>query len=378
MIKPMHSSFDAYLTPQRETPGEAPIPASSARRDALASAEQRVAAVTARSHADGLRATVIVAAGLYFLALGGSLVSGVRAAILDGVPFCLLAAAFLCFYGDRFFPRGRTLVRILEAALIVVALGLSLACLSYVGEVSGLTLRDQQIIWVDRRLGFDWLGLMHTLDHWPRIMRVLNTAYASFTPQLLFTVLVLAVARRPRELDRFFIIFVGASLITEIASFLIPTLGPMLALADHVRFDNLPTIGRTTAHIVMALREGSMKTIDYKAVDGIISFPSLHAAVAVIVPYALRWNRPLFLSICALDSLMLISAIPSGNHYLADVLAGVAVAVLVIGFDRYVHETNAFKKPPPLQRPGLLPYPLASAQGPYSKAFTGPEPREPH
>jgi membrane-associated phospholipid phosphatase len=350
MIKPMHSSFDAYLTPQRETPGEAPIPASSARRDALASAEQRVAAVTARSHADGLRATVIVAAGLYFLALGGSLVSGVRAAILDGVPFCLLAAAFLCFYGDRFFPRGRTLVRILEAALIVVALGLSLACLSYVGEVSGLTLRDQQIIWVDRRLGFDWLGLMHTLDHWPRIMRVLNTAYASFTPQLLFTVLVLAI----------------------------PTLGPMLALADHVRFDNLPTIGRTTAHIVMALREGSMKTIDYKAVDGIISFPSLHAAVAVIVPYALRWNRPLFLSICALDSLMLISAIPSGNHYLADVLAGVAVAVLVIGFDRYVHETNAFKKPPPLQRPGLLPYPLASAQGPYSKAFTGPEPREPH
>jgi membrane-associated phospholipid phosphatase len=48
------------------------------------------------------------------------------------------------------------------------------------------------------------------------------------------------------------------------------------------------------------------------------------------VPYTLRWNRRLFWPVAVLDAVMLVSAVPSGNHYLADVIAGVGVAVLAI------------------------------------------------
>ena len=78
--------------------------------------------------------------------------------------------------------------------------------------------------------------------------------------------------------------------------------------------------------------------IDFSALDGIISFPSMHAAVAVIVPFALRWNKLLFFPVLLLDGLMLISAVPSGNHYLSDVLAGISVAAFAIPCGRRIHE----------------------------------------
>jgi len=143
---------------------------------------------------------------------------------------------------------------------------------------------------------------------------VLNGAYATFTPQVVAAALALIIAGKTRDLDRFFIIFACASISAEALSVLVPTLGPIWALADHARFTNLPTLGRTTAEIVLALRDRTLGTIDFEAVNGIISFPSMHAAVAIIVPYTLRWNRWLFWPITALDALMLGSAVPSGNH----------------------------------------------------------------
>jgi len=104
----------------------------------------------------------------------------------------------------------------------------------------------------------------------------------------------------------------------------------MSTIGGGAGFVHLPTLGRATGQIVLALRDGSLRTIDFHAIDGIISFPSLHAAVAVIVPYTMRWNRPLFWPILALDALMLISAVPIGNHYFADVFGAAAVAVLAI------------------------------------------------
>jgi len=110
----------------------------------------------------------------------------------------------------------------------------------------------------------------------------------------------------------------------------IPTVGPMSTAAANVEFAHLPTLGRTTADIVLKLRDGTLRAIDFAAVDGIISFPSLHAAVFIIVPFSLRWNRPLFCLTVALDPVMLVSAVPSGNHYLVDVIGGVSVSAFAI------------------------------------------------
>jgi len=158
-----------------------------------------------------LRATFILAGGSYLLALGGSMVSGISAPILDGVPLCLGPTAFFWAYCLIAFPRAVRTRLFIEAVFVVVALGLGLACLSYIGAAAALPLRDPQMIWVDRHLGFDWLAIMLSLDHRPLALDVLDGAYATFTFQLLATAFVLVLAKRRRELDRFFVTFVCAS-----------------------------------------------------------------------------------------------------------------------------------------------------------------------
>jgi membrane-associated phospholipid phosphatase len=252
------------------------------------------------------------------------------------VPLWAGAALVLGFYARVVFPRAVRLQCFVEAVFVSVVLGVSLACLSYVGAAADLPLRDADMISIDRHLGLDWLDVMDSLDHSWRLLGVLNGAYATFTAQLVGAALALVIAGKIRELERFFIIFACASISAEALSVLLPTLGPIWALADHGRFTNLPTLGRTTAEIVLALRDKTLGTIDFEAVNGIISFPSMHAAVAIIVPYALRWNRWIFWPIAALDAVMLASAVPSGNHYLADVIAGVTVGAMAIACGRVI------------------------------------------
>jgi|GEM_PF-2457464 len=290
------------------------------------------AAVVARPAACpvALRATFVLAVVTYLAALTGTTITGIRAPILDAVPLCLGPAAFFWTYCRLAFPRAIRMRLFIESVFLVIALGLALACLSYLGATIAFPLRDGQMIWVDRHLGFDWLPMMRSIDHRPLALDVLDGAYATFTFQLLVTAFVLVLAKRRRELDRFFVTFICASLLAEAASTIVPTVGPMSALAANADFIHLPTLGRATAEIVLRLREGVLREIHVDAVNGIISFPSLHAAVAVIVPFTLRWNKPLFSAVLVLDSVMLASAVPSGNHYFADVLGGVAVAAVAI------------------------------------------------
>src|SRR6266496_4264973 len=122
--------------------------------------QQAVRAPVARNHSDsaiaqraqkttliGLRAAVVVAGAAYVLGLGGSALLQVRASVLDGVPLCLGPAAFLCFYSRLVFPRAVRVAQCIEAAFIIIVLGLSLACLSYIGATTDLPLRDREIIW---------------------------------------------------------------------------------------------------------------------------------------------------------------------------------------------------------------------------------------
>jgi membrane-associated phospholipid phosphatase len=274
---------------------------------------------------------------LLIAAVLGSAWVGLRPDVLLWVPVCFCIALVLALASRSLFPTARWLLIGIEGAFLVCSLGLSLASLSYVGAAFRLPLQDLQIAALDHWLGFDWTAAAQAVDRSPMLLTILDAAYSTFTAQLVLTTVVLLPARRIRDIDRFFVTFIFASLFAELASMLLPTLGPISSMAADVSFTRLPTIGRTTADIVLALRSGTLRIIDLQALDGIISFPSLHAAVAILIPYHLRWCRPLFWPVLALNILMFVSAVPSGNHYLADVLGGTVVAVFGIVCGGRVH-----------------------------------------
>ena len=276
-------------------------------------------------------------------AVAGSWATHLRPDVLIIVPLILGAALATRAVASAFAPSVTWLPPAAESGFQICSIGIALACLSYVGAKTGFPLRDAQIAAIDAHLGFHWPTFAHWIDHRPVLLGLLNASYATFTAQLILTAVALFVFKRYDELDRYFLTFICASLLAEVLSSLAPTLGPAASLAPGVSFAHVHMIGRTTAEILLALRNGALTTIDLRSLDGIICFPSLHAAVSILIPFFLRWNRALFWPAVVLNLLMLISAIPSGNHYLADVLGGAGVAAVSI----ILIKTSTAKSPRP-------------------------------
>ena len=92
----------------------------------------------------------------------------------------------------------------------------------------------------------------------------------------------------------------------------------------------LPTVS-TSWPVFHGLRDGTWRTlIAGRSSRGIITFPSLHAALAVIVAAALWPLARLRWVFVVLNTAMLIATPIDGSHYFVDVLAGVALAALCL------------------------------------------------
>jgi hypothetical protein len=89
-----------------------------------------LAATGFESRAIKLRAALMVTIAVYALALSGS--TWLNVPILEGVPLWAGAALLLGIYTRLIFPHALRLQCFIEAVLVSVVLGVSLACLSYI------------------------------------------------------------------------------------------------------------------------------------------------------------------------------------------------------------------------------------------------------
>ncbi len=92
---------------------------------------------------------------------------------------------------------------------------------------------------------------------------------------------------------------------------------------------NLQPAASASAWPLMAsLRDGTVRTLMAAGADGVITFPSLHTALAVLFAAAF-WPVPWLRWIAiVLNSLMMVSIPVEGSHYLVDMLSGGAVAAV--------------------------------------------------
>lgn len=211
-------------------------------------------------------------------------------------------------------PDAQIIHTLLENGAGIIAYTAILAPVSYVCARNSLPLFNDAFQAADLALGYDWHFWADFENGVPALSLVLRTAYASILPQ---TVLVLTLLPVIGDGQRGFS-FIRASLIAAIVacagSYAMPAAMP--EAVDTAWYGHWSEL-RTTAPFSVSLSE----------MEGIITFPSFHAAVAVLLLHAVRGLGIVTVVFGIAEILMLISTTTYGHHYFCDVLAGIAVAV---------------------------------------------------
>ncbi|MEB8386189.1 phosphatase PAP2 family protein [Rhodobacteraceae bacterium KMM 6894] len=189
----------------------------------------------------------------------------------------------------------------------------------------------------DRALNLNWMGYFNTVISEPLLFEVLDGAYTSLT-FLSIVVLLLVVSfgyiARAREfVDTFMItavicIVVGAAFPAKAA---VLTLIPDLSTFEHIGW--VPGTYHMT--YMEALRDPSVPILLNPAdLPGLATFPSFHTASGILIISA---SRKTWLNIPAwIYSTVMIAATPvSGGHYFIDLIAGGALAVMVVKLVHY-------------------------------------------
>lgn len=226
-------------------------------------------------------------------------------------PVSLLAIAgyYACFRPDE-----RRLFEITFYAGLWLALPLAGTRLTFIANAANFPLQSELFFRMDRAIGFDWKAWADFVLDRPILHWATTRAYESYAWQPFAVVIALAIFGPARRNANFIVATMTALGMTIAVSTFVPAIEPGY-------FHGFDT---PAAEAMLALRDGQRSDLRY---IGILCFPSFHSAMAVLFTFACRGVRFLILPATVLNGLMLLSIPFSGDHYLVDLFAGVAVAL---------------------------------------------------
>jgi hypothetical protein len=241
---------------------------------------------------------------------------------------CLMLMLAARYYGGR--RNDPKLASALECTAQVAAFAAVAAPLSYVAASVALPLQDAAFDAMDRALGFDWRALLAVMKQWPEFHVAMRVIYLSLTLQMTAVVLLLGFTGRLAWLRVYTLAFIFAALLTIAISALLPAEGVWLHYGLKSADPAIMPVSSSSWPVFLGLRDGTFRQVMAVGAEGIITFPSLHAALAVIL-IAAFWPVPIARWLSGVVNSLMLAATPiDGSHYLIDILAGVAVGVLCI------------------------------------------------
>ena len=249
--------------------------------------------------------------------------------------------------GFALYGRGREdlkgLVAWASAMLFVIPFSIANVVLSYLAASISLPLVDAHLAAFDHALGFDWLGLLTFVNVHSQFGELTTAIYYTAFPELALLILFLSFTKRTDEMRELVDIYWLTLLATIALSALFPALDPVGFYAPSL--DSFQTVKATAGTVYLpdylALRAGTYDTFDLGAMQGIIEFPSFHAALAVMMIWSVR-HVPWLLAISLVfNGLMFIATLTEGGHYLADFFAGSLLVVVAIAVrHRFTRQTE--------------------------------------
>lgn len=232
---------------------------------------------------------------------------------------------------------------VLETVTCTLLLIVPVLVSTYLSIRVGMPTADAVLMSWDAALGLSWRGFIAFVDARPLLAEILGLAYLSFSFQLLLIPVVLIATGRPLRAYQMAIAYAVLCYISSVISIWFPALGAYVVYG--VEPEQLTSINAYFSFFFLdqfnALRTDPDFIFRMEEVAGILTFPSVHAAVAALCAWAawdLRFAR---YPMMVINILMAVAAVSHASHYFVDVLAGGVVAgVSIVAVKRLTRGPN--------------------------------------
>ena len=234
---------------------------------------------------------------------------------------CALAAIALVYF---YTERDERIRDFAHFGAQFLALSLVLIPLESLAVSTNAPLAHRSFVALDQGMGLDWVAWAQWVSAHPLIHWALGVAYASIWLQTILAFMFNVHTRSSQRNSELWWIIAFSSLLTIAGGAVLPASNPWIYNGFAGVDDFLH------AQQFAALRDGTMHVLGLYNTEGLIQLPSFHTVLAIMLAYNFRHHRWLFAAAVVLDTLIILSCPTEGSHYLVDLVAGAAVAVLAI------------------------------------------------
>lgn len=269
----------------------------------------------------------------YAVTLLGAAIVGMAIDYASLLPTLLLL--LFSFVALNFFARRRGLMRLIalsETLFGSVGLAIPVLIATYLAMRANMPLADSTLMALDAHLALDWHAFIAFVDVRPLLASALWLSYQSFATQLLLTPMLLCLSGREIRAYQFVIAYVLIGFIAAAIAVWYPAISAYSTYGlDLLTLENInPHFSYAFLDEFNGVRSDPAFVFSMNKTAGIVTFPSVHAAVAVLCiwgAWTTKWMRYPMLT---LNLLMAVSTISHGSHYFVDVLVAIPLAVVCI------------------------------------------------
>jgi hypothetical protein len=198
---------------------------------------------------------------------------------------------------------------------------------------TNLPYRDAELMAIDRMLfPIDWLAASQWMTANAGVALVLSLSYTAIVWQGPILLFALAVTGKLRRM-RLFILAWAICLFFVLAIFpLVPAVG--FYLHNGVAPEAMPGVYDKIAWLhlnsLQPVRDGILRDIHVTRYSGVVTFPSFHAAAAILFAWGFYGVKSLRVPAFMVNGAMFISSMPVGGHYIIDIAVGSLLCVIAL------------------------------------------------
>lgn len=248
-------------------------------------------------------------------------------AIVAALLIVLLVAAH-----RRYRRRGERRLALALGGLLSISLaGSAGGVISIVGQAFAFPMIDPWLAAVDGAFGLSSLSTVGVIAQLNGAPEFLGAAYLSSIPLVIISVLALALLNRSDRMWELCAAFGFCMLVATITCVPFPAEGAFSFLQFPAELKAALPAGSGVYHLTALadLRESGVVKLDAADLQGLVTFPSFHTAMAFMTAAAWRDDRWLRWPMLGWNALVVLSTIPIGGHYFVD-LAGGALCWMAI------------------------------------------------